>query len=79
MEIEFECPVCNDKRKAEVLRKERGKLDREDIKIKGNVEILLIRCKGCKRVGKIIKFLDYGIEICDFPPGKSSPELHVDY
>jgi len=73
-EIEFDCPVCGDnkKHKAIVLKKERGRLDREEIKIKGNVEVMLIKCKDCGRTGKIIKFLDYNFEIYDFPPESES-------
>ncbi|WP_456328218.1 hypothetical protein [Archaeoglobus sp.] len=74
-EIEFECPVCDDgkKHKAEVLRRERGKLDKGDIKaIKGNVEVMIVRCKDCKRIGKIIRHLDYNYEIYDFPSDEES-------
>ncbi len=72
-EIEFECPVCDDKKKhkAVVLKRERGKLDREEIKLKGNVEVMVVRCEDCGRIGKIIKFLDYDFEIYDFPPPES--------
>ncbi len=69
-EVEFECPVCDDgkKHKAEVLRRERGKLQRDDVKpLKGNVEVLIVRCKDCGSIGKIIRHLDLNFEIYDFP------------
>ncbi|ADB58477.1 hypothetical protein [Archaeoglobus profundus] len=76
-EIEFECPVCDDgkKHKAEVLKRERGKLERDEMKlIKGNVEVMIVRCKDCKRIGKIIRHLDYNFEIYDFPSDDESIE-----
>jgi|GEM_PF-480103 uncharacterized Zn finger protein len=74
-EIEFECPVCDDgkKHKAEVLRRERGKLEREELGlIKGNVEVMIVRCKDCKKIGKIVRHLDYNFEIYDFPSDEES-------
>ncbi len=76
-EIEIDCPVCNDgkKHKAEVLRREKGKIERDELRsIKGNVEVLIIRCRDCKRIGKVIKHLDLNFEIYDFPSDEESIE-----
>ena len=76
-EVEIECPVCDDgkKHKAEVLRRERGKLEREELKpLKGNVEVLIVRCKDCNRIGKVIRHLDLNFEIYDFPSDEESIE-----
>ncbi|RLI87144.1 MAG: hypothetical protein DRO98_04460 [Archaeoglobales archaeon] len=57
MDIEIDCPICNDgkKHKAEVLEERKGKFKRKRAEF--DAEVFIVRCRDCGTIGmyKVVK------------------------
>lgn len=67
MEIEIECPICNDgkRHKAEILREFEGKYRRRYSEFEA--KIYLVKCSDCKTLGIVRVVRDLNLELYEFP------------
>jgi uncharacterized Zn finger protein len=67
MEIEIDCPICDDGKKhiAEVLKVKKGKFRRRNAEFEA--VIMIIRCNDCKTRGLYRRVDDINMENYEFP------------
>uniref|UniRef100_A0A7C4WCA5 Uncharacterized protein n=1 Tax=Geoglobus ahangari TaxID=113653 RepID=A0A7C4WCA5_9EURY len=67
MEIEIDCPICNDRKKhvAEVLKVFEGKFRRRSAEF--DAIIMIVKCKDCKTIGIYRRVDSINMENYEFP------------